>query len=231
MSISSTQGPVTYFISALPAYLTVTFPFNLAADLGVSDGATILTLGSDYTLVSGGGYNGANQLQTGIIEVVTGGAGNVQPGDVITIYRNISPVQTTSFSSTGLLTPLMIETDDDKLTTLVQQLKTNNYNPFPPAGAIFSTSAGSQTLSGSTEMIVLGWITAQTGGIRTSIDSLNVVGIPTLQLPLCIMVMIGGFKFIWMLRPMQVGDPSASVAYVAIVPVVNPNSLIWVLVG
>jgi hypothetical protein len=34
-----------------------------------------------------------------------------------------------------------------------------------------------------------------------------------------------------MLRPMQVGDPSASVAYVAIVPVVNPNSLIWVLVG
>ena len=233
MSISSTQGPIAYTVTALPQVLAVTFPFNAAADLGVTDGATPCLLGGDYT-VSGGGYNAANQLQTGSITIVSdssAGAANIQIGDVITIYRNISPVQTTSFSSTGLLTPLMIETDDDKLTTLVQQLKTNNYNPFPPAGAIFSTSAGSQTLSGSTEMIVLGWITAQTGGIRTSIDSLNVVGIPTLQLPLCIMVMIGGFKFIWMLRPMQVGDPSASVPYVAIVPVVNPNSLIWVLVG
>ena len=233
MSISSTQGPIYYTVTVLPATLTVTFPFNVAADLGVTDGANPCLLGGDYT-VAGGGYNAANQLQTGSITIVSDtspGAADIQIGDVITIYRNISPTQTTSFISTGLLTPLMIEQDDDKLTTLIQQVRTNNYNPFPPAGAIFSTSSGSQTLSGSTEIIVLGWITAQTGGIRTSIDSLNVVGIPTLQLPLVIMVIIGGFKFLWQLRPMITGDPSSSVAYAFVVPLVNPNSLIWQLIG
>ena len=230
MSISSTQGPVTYFISALPAYLTVTFPFNVSADLGVTDGAVPCVLGADWTLYSGGGYNALNQLQTGVIEVVNdAGSANIQVGDVITIYRDISPVQTTTFASTGLLTPLMIEQDDDKLTTLVQQLETGFYNPFPPAGALFSTTLGTQTLSGATQMIFLGWITAQTGGTKTSIDSLNVVGIPTLQLPLVIMVIIGGFAFRWQLRPMQTGDPSVSTPYVAIVPLVNPNSLIWAI--
>jgi len=231
MSISSQNGPVAFTISALPQVLSITFPFNLASDLGVSDGATILQLGSDYTLTSGGGYNNLQQLQTGSITVVSGGSGNVQVGDVITVYRAIPFTQTTSFMSTGLLTPAMTETAFDKLTTIDDQLLQNFYFPFPPAGAIFSTTLGSQTLSGTPNIIVLGWITAMTGGTRTSIDSLNVVGIPTLQLPLIIMVVIGGFAFRWQLRPMQTGDPSASVPYVAIVPLVNPNSLIWALVG
>jgi hypothetical protein len=95
-----------------------------------------------------------------------------------------------------------------------------------------STSLGTQVISGTTGPIYLGWITAQTGGIKTSIDSLNVTGITTLQLPLILQTTIsysgGGYVLQnWMLRPMQIGDPSSSVAGAFIVPVVNPNSLIF----
>jgi hypothetical protein len=126
----------------------------------------------------------------------------------------------------------MIEADDDKLTTLIQQLLLNYYNPFPVAGAVMQTSLGSQIISGTTSPIYLGWITAQTGGIRTSIDSLNVTGISMVQLPLILQTTIsysgGGFALQnWMLRPMIVGDPSSSVTGAFIVPVTNPNSLIW----
>jgi hypothetical protein len=126
----------------------------------------------------------------------------------------------------------MIEADDDKLTVLVQQVALNLYNPFPVAGAIMSTSLGSQIISGTTNPLYLGWITAEAGGIKTSIDSLSVTGIPTVALPLIISATIsyvsGGYVLEWwMLRPMQVGDPSASVAGAFIVPVVNPNSCIW----
>jgi hypothetical protein len=210
MSISSTQGPITFTITSLPYVATITFPFNVAADVGVADGAVILTLGSDYT-ITGGGYNGANQLQTGDISIVSGGAGNVQIGDVVTIYRNISPVQTTTFASTGLQTPLMIESGLDKLTTIAQEIEDTYYLPFPPAGAIFTTSSGTQTLSGTPNTIFLGWIQAQTGGTKVSVDSLNVVSIPTLQLPLVIAISIADDYELWKLRPMQTGDPSVSV--------------------
>lgn len=220
MSITSTTSYLSYTITTLPQLLT-TFAFNQPGDLLVSDGATALELNSDYT-VSGGGYNGANQLQTGEITVVGTGANAVQIGDVITISRDIPAVQTTTFSSTGLLTPLMIESDDDKLTTLIQQLETSQYNPFP-------------AVAGGTNLLTLGWITAETGGIRTSIDSLDIVNIPTVLLPLFIMTSItysgaGDGSQGWKLRVMQVGDPSASIAGAFIVPIVNPNNLIWVRV-
>jgi hypothetical protein len=232
MSVSSTLARVQYTVTQIPQSLGVTFPFNQPADLAVYDGANTCILGGDYT-VSGGGYNTLNQLQTGAINIVSDtspGAANIQIGDVITIIRGILPVQLTTFTSTGLLTPLMIEADDDKLTTLIQQLLLSYYNPFPTAGAIIQTSLGAQIISGTTNFINLGWITAQTGGIRTSIDSLNVVGIPTIALPLVISVIIGGFMSIWQLRPMQIGDPSSSIPYSFVVPLVNPNSLIWTLV-
>jgi hypothetical protein len=234
LSLSSTNSRVQYTITILPNTLTITFPFNTSADIAVYDGATLCLLGGDYT-VAGGGYNALNQLQTGSITVVSdsaAGAANIQIGDVITIVRNTAPTQLTTFLSTGLLTPLMIEADDDKLTVLIQQLLLNYYNPFPVAGAIMSTTLGSQTISGTTSPIYLGWITAETGGIRTSIDSLNVVGIPTVALPLLLYVTIsypgGGYvEEHWMLRPQVVGDPNASVAGAFILPIVNPNSLIW----
>jgi hypothetical protein len=43
-------------------------------------------------------------------------------GDTITVLRNISPVQDTSFVSTGPKTPLLTEQDDDNLTALIQQV-------------------------------------------------------------------------------------------------------------
>ena len=126
----------------------------------------------------------------------------------------------------------MIEQGDDKLTCLIQQDGIGEANPFPVAGAIMSTSLGSQVISGTTGPIYLGWITAETGGIKTSIDSLNVTSITTIQLPLLLYVTIsymgGGYvEEHWMLRPMQIGDPSSSVAGAFIVPITNPNSLIW----
>jgi len=128
MSVSSPTTRTSVTITALPQTVAC-FEFNVAADLLVVDGgatnsannpATVLTLNSDYT-VTGGGYNSQNQLQTGNVIVNASGAGNVQVGDVITIVRNIAKLQTTTFASTGLQTPLMIEADDDKNTTIEQQ--------------------------------------------------------------------------------------------------------------
>lgn len=132
-SITSTTARVSYTISSLPATLPVTYPFNFASgayDLIVYDGGALntansppvqLTYASDYT-VTGGGYNSQNQLQTGNVVVVGGGSNSVQVGDVITILRNTPLTQTTTFSSTGFMTPLMIEAGFDKLTTETQQL-------------------------------------------------------------------------------------------------------------
>lgn len=141
MSVSSPTARTAVVISALPQTIPV-FEFNVAADLIVYDGgasntannpAVILQLGSDYT-VTGGGYNASNQLQTGNIVVVGTGANLVQIGDTITVLRNITPLQDTTFASTGLQTPLMIEQDDDTLTTLVQELldKTTRAMRAPP---------------------------------------------------------------------------------------------------
>jgi hypothetical protein len=212
MSVASTTARLQYTVSTLPQTFA-TFAFNQAAELLVVDGANVLVLGSDYT-VTGGGYNAANQLQTGSIIVVGTGTNAVAITDVITISRNVSPVQTTTFSSTGILSALMIEQDDDKLTTLIQELSGWVYNPFPP-------------VNGAPVLLAVGWITAETGGIRTSIDSLNVTAIPTYELPLSILVTILGHSEIWNLRAMGVGDPSVSVAGAFVVPVTNPLSLIW----
>lgn len=133
-SVAATTARISYTIGALPATLPVTYPFNFTTgsyDLIVYDGGatnsansppTVLTYASDYT-VTGGGYNTLNQLQTGNVVIVAGGASNVQVGDVITILRNTPFTQTTTFSSTGFMTPLMIEAGFDKLTTQTQQLK------------------------------------------------------------------------------------------------------------
>lgn len=133
-SVSSQTARIAYTAAALPAACPTTFPFNSTAtvpDLIVYDGGptntgnsppVTLTLNSDYT-VTGGGYNSANQLQTGTVTILAGGAHNVQAGDVITILRNVPFTQTTTFSSSGFMSPLMIEAGLDKLTLQTQQLK------------------------------------------------------------------------------------------------------------
>jgi len=215
LSLPSIVAQLQYTVTVLPQTFA-TFAFNLPGDLLVTDGADVLVLGSDYSVL-GGGYNSANQLQSGTITVNGTGGNAVQVGDVITISRNITPVQETTFASTGLQTPLMIEADDDNLTAQIQQLASKYYNPFPPVGGAFN-------------VITLGWITAQSGGIRTSIDSLNVVNVRAFFLPLFIAVSIGDDFEVYKLRPMQAGDPSVTTLPFFIVPVINPNSLIWVRV-
>lgn len=213
MSIAVTTTKVSYVVSSLTQAMPTVFPFQQNSDIAVYDGATLLTLGADYSL-SGGGYNGSNQMQAGTVTLISGGPASVIIGETITIYRAPSPVQETSFLSTGLQTPLMIESDDDKLTMLAQQFDNeNSYFPQP---------------AGLAKIPFLGWITAQTGGIRTSIDSLNVTAIPAAALPLAILVSIGDDAEQWKLRPMTGGDPTATSLPFYIVPITNPNSLIWV---
>jgi hypothetical protein len=221
MSVSSTVSILRY-TNVTPTDAYATFQFNQPGDLAVADGANLLVLNSDFT-VTGGGYDSMNRLQTGTVTLTGTGSYSPTPGDTITIFRNISPVQSTTFASTGIQTPLMIEADDDKLTTLVQQLLNAYYNPFAP-------------VYGSPLILPVPWITAQTGGIPTSIDSLNVVNIPTIKLPLVIQTLInyagGGYASqLWMLRPMAMGDPVSSVPGAFVVPIVNPNNLIWQIVG
>jgi len=217
VSVSSTISRLQFQITSLTGTFSLSpMQFNAASDLIVSDGAVVLVLNSDYT-ISGGGYNSANQLQSGTLTLTNTGtnAALITIGDNLTVGRNISPVQATSFTSTGILTPIMIEEDDDKLTTLVQELLGDIYNPFPP-------------VFGSGIELTLGWITAESGGLPGCIDALNVVSIPNNQLPLFIGVSIQDVYFKWKLRPMQMGDPSVTTLPNYIVPVTNPNSLIWV---
>jgi len=190
-------------ITALPQTIPI-FEFNLETDLLALDGgasnigndpATVLELNSDYT-VTGGGYNSQNQLQSGNVIVVAGGVGNVQIGDVITILRNIPATQETTFSSTGIQTPLMIESDDDNLTTMIQQLRdalsrcltfelndtdnplllkslrANNFLAFDGSGnPMFVAPAGSP--AGYSGPITMLGITGFTGGGPTKIDGIN----------------------------------------------------------
>lgn len=217
MSVANTSPFASFTIASLPATLAIPFPANSVSDLAVADGAALLTLGSDYSLASGFGYNAQNQMLTGSITVVAGGAGNVQVGDVISVSLNVTPNQTTTFASTGDQTPLMIEADDDKLTQLVKQVQTQNYFPWAP-------------VSGSQTFIPLGWITAETGGGKTDLDAVNVNGIPLIQLPLFVAISVLDDFEIWKLRPMAGGDPSGSIAGAFVVPVSNANNLIWVRV-
>jgi hypothetical protein len=115
-----------------PASLTATFTSGLAfqqsSDLIIVDAgqaaalrypATVLVLGSDYT-VSGGGYNSANQMQLGTFTLTnTGGAGIIL-GDNIYVLRNVPANQLTVFANGGYLTAAMIEQALDKQATLSQ---------------------------------------------------------------------------------------------------------------
>lgn len=220
MSVSSTVSRVQFTFSSFNTTLSLSpMQFDQAADLIVSDGSVVLVLNGDYT-VQGGGYSLSptnNQLQSGSVTILNTGpnGSKLAAGDTITIARNISPVQETTFTSTGMQTPLMIEQDDDTLTTLVQQLLGQIYNPFPPSG-------------GAPLELPLGWITAESGGLPGCIDALPVGSIPANQLPLFIGVSIGDVYFKWKLRPMQMGDPSVTTLPNYIVPITNPLSLIWV---
>lgn len=223
MSVSSTTTRIAVTVTALPQTVA-TFEFNAAADLLLLDGGTgntgidpptILTLGSDYT-VTGGGYNSSNQLQTGNVVLASGGTGNIQVGDVITILRQITPLQDTTFASTGLQTPLMIEQDDDTLTTLVQEILDRlnlclqfELNETEATTLVRSARAGNLLgfdSNGNLEFvsatsfiggIILQTITGYTGGGSANIDGINTALYPN---PYTFGFIIGGALTWWQLQ-------------------------------
>lgn len=126
---SQTDKSGPFVITGLPQVIAVGFPFNQAGDLLVLDSgsaasprdpAKVLGLGGDYT-VTGGGYNGANQLQTGSITVMATGVSAVLSNDQLVIMRNVPINQTTAFGS-GPNTIQQIEQALDKMATLSQQV-------------------------------------------------------------------------------------------------------------
>lgn len=131
MSLTSTvdkTGP--FLLTALPQTIPTGFPFQQGSDLLVLDlgptvapydPARILVLGSDYT-VTGGGYNGANEMQSGSVVVVSGGSSTVLVNDYIVIMRAVPINQPSSFLSTGPLTVALLEQALDRLATLAQQV-------------------------------------------------------------------------------------------------------------
>ena len=127
-STTTKSGP--FLFTGSPQTIPIGFPAQQASDLLVldtgptaspHDPALVLTLGSDYT-VTGLGYNGSNQMQTGSIVVVSTGANSVAVNDYIVILRNAPFNQTSVFSPSGPLTINLIEQALDKMATLSQQV-------------------------------------------------------------------------------------------------------------
>jgi hypothetical protein len=231
MSVTSTTATqtTTYVNTATP--VSISFPFNYTngiPDLLVNDGAITLGYNSDYT-ISGGSYNASNQLQTGTLTWTGTGSHTPTAGDLITIQRSIPFTQTTTFSSTGILTPLMIEQDDDRLTTIAQQINNTQYNPFP-------------VLTGGPQIVMVPWVTVETGtpantGTPTSLNSLNVSQITSNywnQLVICTTITYPGagnsIQF-WKLIVNTSGYISSPGIYVLPLYQASTQNLIWVRVA
>jgi len=130
MSISSTTAYIGPTLGTSYPLTIPVFPFQASSDLlvlnlgqtgSVNDPATILVLGSDYT-VTGGGYNANNQMQTGSVIVVTSGTNPPNVNDLIVVLRNVPLNQTQDFLATGPLTISLLEQALDKTATIDQQL-------------------------------------------------------------------------------------------------------------
>jgi len=132
MSFTTTTNKVgPYGVTTLPMTLAVTFPFQRASDLVVTDvgpyaapyaTSKVLVLNSDYT-VTGGGYDSAGNMLVGSIVLVGTGVNALALNDGIVITRNAPENQTTSFHSSGVLSVAMIEQALDKSATLTQQVQ------------------------------------------------------------------------------------------------------------
>ena len=145
-------GP--FLISGLPQTIPVGFVFQQGSDLLVLDTgptgtpydpAHVLVLSSDYT-VTGGGYNGANQMQTGSVVVVGTGGQAVAVNDYIVIMRAVPINQTVSFTPSGPNTMALIEQALDKTATLSQQVNELGSRALQLENFEFPNSSGPQPI-------------------------------------------------------------------------------------
>ena len=117
----------------------------------------------------------------------------------------------------------MIEQDDDRLTTIAQEIANNQYSPFP-------------NISGGPQIPCIPWITTETGGTTTSLDSLSVVSITNNYIPLIIATSItyngagDGLQF-WKLRVNSNHNVDNPGIYVVPLYQASGQNLIWVRVG
>ena len=119
--------------SSFTATLTTGLAFQQASDLlivnagqpgAVRSPATVLKLGTDY-VVTGGGYNSANQMQVGSFTLTNTGPNSPITGDNLYVIRNVPANQLTVFANGGYLTAAMIEQALDKQATLAQMTVNN----------------------------------------------------------------------------------------------------------
>jgi hypothetical protein len=118
MSLTNTENFEQYDGDDLTTDFTVTFPFQLKADLAVkliaAGGAeTDQVLDTDYTVVGDGDDDG------GVVTMVTAPA----TGEILVIERVLDPTQTTQLSNVGEAYPETIEQALDRLTMLIQQIE------------------------------------------------------------------------------------------------------------
>jgi len=119
--------------ASFTATLTTGIAFQQASDLlivnagqpgAVRTPATVLKLGVDY-VVTGGGYNSANQMQVGNFTLTNTGPNSPITGDNLYVVRNVPANQLTVFANGGYLTAAMIEQALDKQATLAQMTVNN----------------------------------------------------------------------------------------------------------
>ena len=85
-----------------------------------------------------------------------------------------------------------------------------------------------QTNQAASTFQILGWVNGQVGGLTTDIDGLDTTSFLSWQLPYFIAVSINDDFELWKLRDIQGGDPTVTTLPNFIIPVNNPNLVIWV---
>jgi len=183
ITISSTEPRLQYTATGSQTSFTVNFEFFANADLKVYNGTTLLTYAASpsnasYYSVTGAGVTGGGSI--------TLGSPGATLNDIVTIYRDMSIARSTDFPTAGAFQVDSLNTELDKLTTMVQQntrdLKfsprapkttTTNYDlTFPALGASKILSVN----SGGTALEFLNTTTDVTA-VATVVDEIALLGV------------------------------------------------------
>jgi len=130
ITISNTEPRLQYTATGSQTSFTVNFEFFANADLKVYNGTTLLTYAASpssasYYSVTGAGVTGGGSI--------TLGSPGATLNDKITIYRDMSIERSTDFPTAGTFEVDSLNTELDKLTTMIQQnTRDLKYSPRSP---------------------------------------------------------------------------------------------------
>lgn len=184
MTVPTTTDLVSYVGTGATNVFVVPYRFLQAADLVVQ--ITDLTgaiatkiLNTDYTVSNTGLYTG------GSITLV---AGNLTTGYVLSIFRNPSPVQTTSLQNQGSYNPTAVETALDLLTMETQALGTLQAKtigvPLLDTATVLTLPAAAARASKNMAFDSLGNVIAGTALASGTISSVMVPVVTASTLPI-----------------------------------------------